>query len=256
MLLLVVRFMRACGVGLVLACLFGASGALADAQFDPPVKLVTVPSTGNEDQVRCTYYTGLMVRESATDTPGPDDAVIFPRSALPACDRHVPPGGIELPSQGQSFTGRKGDFLMFVLTDPTGASEFEFYDARNGHLLFKDGSDYADGWLKSIEVSNGALRMTYTRGINTDCSLLTGGAQCWEQVIESGQIPRGAFAAPPPGKICEASYRADMAFYHRTDTPEENEDPSILLYDAALVLDLAGHARVRPLSGVRCEPRP
>jgi hypothetical protein len=226
-------FVRLCGLwGLIVLSL--APQARAEVTFDPPLQVVTLPSTGHGDEVICTYYADLLIVRRVGSLP------------LTQCGHHEPANGIDLPTQGNYFWGRKDIFLLFNAADPSGAGGFAIFDADNGHRLFQD-SAAADNWIKSVDISNNILRMHYIRGINADCSLLSDGKRCWEHLIESGQIPRGFFAGPPPGTICADSYRASHA---------RQDDPNLLSYEVALVLDRRGRAQSRPLSAIHCEPVP
>ncbi|MFD0938915.1 hypothetical protein ACFQ12_27460, partial [Methylobacterium trifolii] len=81
---------------LLAACLPAPSVAAGweAARFEPPAKTETATATSGEGkmsgegkQITCTTYRDLMVRESDTDTPDPENATLVPlaNGAAPAC---------------------------------------------------------------------------------------------------------------------------------------------------------------------------
>jgi hypothetical protein len=190
---------------------------------------------------------------SGTDTPAPDNAVIVPLTAnapLPNCSRSAPPEGIELQSSASGLDGRKGNFLLFQYVDQVGAGYFTVFDARTGHILF------TDGILKGITAATldrGILELRYNRGINATCSLLSDSTGCWAKLLASRQIPSGVFPGPPSIETCTKSYRSDPVDQR---SPNPDADPSIVSYDAVLTLDSKGHAIVRPVGPLQCDPEP
>jgi hypothetical protein len=186
-----------------------------------------------------------MVRISGTDTPTPDNAMILP---LPTgCGRSAPSHGMVLQSEGSFMDGRKGDFLVFELSDPNDASRFTIFDVRNGHTLFEDGQNQ----ITSIKLTGGTLHINYIRGINASCSLLSDRDGCWSQLLASGQIPRGAFSGPPSLATCKKGYGNNAV-----DQRSRNSDdyPSVISYKAALTLDNKGNATVKPMGPLHCDP--
>jgi hypothetical protein len=227
--------------------------AQAAPVYDKPLQVISIHSpqlsAARPPAVSCTYYADAMVLEDGVDGPSEGSAFILPVSpaqSIPRCNNVTPPQhSIALRSQGFSIDGRKGNFLIFVFDDPTGAGQFAIFNIQTGKRLF------TDGWntTETVTVKDGALHVLYNRGINAPCSLITNHAACWTQIIETGQIPRGAFAGPPSVKTCEESYQAEAVFEKR---PIPYDDESIISYDTDLTLDSEGHA-AGPL---QCYPEP
>jgi hypothetical protein len=236
-----------------------AGGAAADPPshearlFDRPAAVKTLAPKSADDpvgQITCTYYAGLMVRETGTDTPDPGDATMvqFPASAQrPTCGRAASPIAIALKTEGYSLLGRKGPFLVFDATDPNGAVDFLVISAGSGAKLFEDGK--SERGLRALSLSKGVLRLTYTRGLNAPCSVLKDGASCWASLAHAGAIPAALGHAPPPVRACSAAYR-------RGPRPTPADDPSIILYAVVTSIDGSGKSNVTVSGPVTCEPMP
>jgi hypothetical protein len=236
---------------LVLA-LLTTPAAAQTAGYDPPTKMVNIPPSGlpgSGDGVTCTYYGDVMIRVSGTDTPAPDNALILPSSSR--CGRSAPSHGMELQSGASDLAGRKGNFLVFGLSDPTGATAFTVFNVQNGRQLFQDGLLGYHGM--SIKMSGDILYMRYLRGVNTTCSLLSDRDGCWSQLLANGVVPRGAFSGPPSLETCKKSYDSDPVDQR---SPNPDNDPSIISYEVALTLDSKGNAIVKPVGALRCDPMP
>jgi hypothetical protein len=229
------------------AILVGPVVVLADPVFDTPANVITIPANGDQDAITCTFYTDVMIRISGTDTPAPDNAMLLQRQAAPAeiaCAK--PLGGVELPTSGFDLSGRKGNFLIFEATDPTGASELIVFDALSGRKLFDDG----ESRITAAEDTQGTLRLRYIRAINGTCSLLADRNGCWSALLASGQIPRGVFPGPPTRETCARSYR------QAASPAVPDDDPSMISYPVAVTLDGSGHASVRVAGPIGCDPMP
>src|SRR4029077_8241895 len=87
--------------------------------FDPPAAVKTIAPKSADDpvgQITCTYYAGLMVRETGTDTPDPAAATmvqVLPAARRPTCTRTASPSAVAMKTDGYSLLGRKGPFLVF-----------------------------------------------------------------------------------------------------------------------------------------------
>jgi hypothetical protein len=235
--------------------LMGAQAQAADrlaAQLDRASAVRKVPPKSGDDpngQITCTYYRDLMVRESGTDTPDPNDSTLVPIAAAsprPACDATHHSGETTLKTQGYSFAGRKSGFLLFSATDPNGAIPFMVLDAGSGKIIFQDGTP-ADRGIQAIAVENGALHLRYTHGFNASCSIMQDAAGCWSRLVTEGKVPPGMAQSVPSSKLCAASYKADRA------TPD---DPSVVSYAVDTMVDSTGNARVVPRGPVGCAPVP
>jgi hypothetical protein len=242
------------GLGLALALLMTPATAETTLVFDPPIKVVEIPPSGipgTGDAVSCTYYANALVRISGVDTPAPDNALIVPLTAgkpLPNCGRTVLSQGIELQSGASDLVGRKGNFLVFQYVDQVSAGYFTIFDVRTGKALFNDG--IFKGFI-SVALNQGILQLGYNRGINATCSLLSDRTGCWADLLAKGQIPPGAFRGPPSIETCKKGYGSDPVDQRSVDAYVNH---SIVSYDAALTLDSKGHAAVRPVGALHCDP--
>jgi hypothetical protein len=222
------------------------------AQLDRPVAVRKVAPKSNDDpngQLVCTFYPDVMIRESGTDTPAPNAAVVLPLpagQARPACDATHRNGEVALKTEGFSFVGRKGQFLLFSATDPNGAVPFMVIDAGTGRLIFEDGTP-ADRGVQAISVEQGNLRLRYRRAFNAPCSIMQNAASCWSQLIAAGKLPHAMEQSAPSPRVCAASYKADKV---------PADDPSIIAYDVETVVDSTGQAQVTPRGPVSCAPVP
>jgi hypothetical protein len=244
-----ILFSRWAEVVLITAAMLVAPDvALAAPVFDMPAKVITIPASGDQDAVTCTFYADVMVRISGTDTPAPDDAMLLRNPAAPAAAACAakPLHGVELPSSGFDLSGRKGDFLIFEASDPTGASGLIVFDARSGRKLFADG----ESSIAAAEDIQGTLRLRYVRAINGACSLLADRDGCWAALLAGGEIPRGVFAGPPSRETCAIAYR------QAASPAVPDDDPSMISYPVAVTLDGAGHASVRIMGPIGCDPMP
>jgi hypothetical protein len=222
------------------------------AQFDRPVAVSKVTPKSSDDpngQLVCTFYQDLMIRESGTDTPAPNAAVVTPLStgqARPACDATHRNSEVALKTEGFSFTGRKDHFLLFSATDPNGAVPFMLLDAGSGRVVFEDGTP-ADRGLQAIAMEHGNLHLRYRRAFNAPCSIIQNATTCWSQLIATGKLPHSMEQPVPSPRLCAASYKADKA---------PANDPSIIAYDVETVVDAAGQAQVTSRGPVSCAPVP
>ena len=242
---------------LSIVCAAGVAVANAPSReaklFDPPAAEKTLAPKSADDpvgQITCTYYAGLMVRETGTDTPDPGAATMvrFPALAKrPTCGRSASPIATALKTEGYSLLGRKGPFLVFDATDPNGAVDFLVISASSGAKLFEDGK--SERGLSTVSLEKGVLRLTYIRGLNAPCSVVKDGASCWASLAHAGAIPATLAHALPPVRACAAAYR-------KGPRPTPPDDPSIILYAVAATIDGSGKASVSVNGPVTCEPMP
>jgi len=236
--------MRAVLLGAALVLLAGSAEA---APFDQAVSVTKVPAKSADDpagQITCTFYRDLMVRESGTDTPDPNDATLV-RGVAPRCDSERRADDVELKTEGFSLLGRKGRFLFFGATDPNGAVPFRVIDA-SGNMIFED-STAADSGIRSVAVKSGGLHVRYRRGFNASCSLVQNAADCWSKLVAEAKLPQDMARVAPPSSLCAAAYKAGKA---------PADDPSVVMYDVEMRIDAAGQAHVLSHGAVSCAPLP
>lgn len=220
------------------------------AQLDRPVATKTVPAKSDDDpngQIQCTYYNDFMLRETGTDTPDPNNAVLIPiTSGAPrlGCDAAQHDKELILKTEGYSYIGRKDRFLLFSETDPNGAVPFIVLDADSGKAVFDDGTP-PDRGLQVVALDHGTLHLGYTRAFNASCSLLKDPGGCWSGLVAGGKVPPGT--AQPPQDLCAASYKAEMA---------PADDPSIVSYDVDTTIDAMGQVHVVAHGAIGCAPMP
>lgn len=225
---------------LVMALVLMSDAALAD--FDQPVSIKTVKPPSPSDpvgEVRCTFYPDLMVRETGTDTPGPGRPAILPAQA--ACNGGK--SGTPVKTEGFSFAGRKGPFLLFSATDPNGAVPF-FVTTTAGKELYRN--SLIDS-LRTIELDDGQLHITFRRGLNGSCSILKGRQGCWATISREQHLPAAVSKLPPPTQACTAEYAKGKV---------QADDPSIITYEVDMKLDAAGKTQVISRGALGCVPLP
>jgi len=220
--------------------------------YDKLTAVKKLPPKSDADpvgQIECTYYQDIMVRETATDTPDPNNATLVPvpvGASRPACDAAHRPGDITLKTGGFGFVGRKGPFLIFSAADPNGAVPFKVIDASNGRVIYSDGTA-ADRGIHAATVENGKLHLRYTHGFNASCSIMQNAAACWSSLIGRGQLPRAMAKSVPSLQVCTESYRAEKA---------PADDPSVITYDLDIIIDATGKTEVLSRGAVGCMPVP
>ncbi len=236
---------------LAMALFATPAAAQTSIGYDPPAKVINIPSPSSGDAVTCTYYADVMIRISGTDSPSPGNTLVVPASA--GCGRSTPSHGMELQSSGFALDGRIGNFLVFQWADPTGASRFTIFNVRSGNQLFQDGLSGSLYGITTIKVTQGILHMRYPRGVNTSCSLLSNRDGCWSQLLANGVVPHGAFSGPPAIETCKKNYKSAQIGLM---PPTPDDDPSIISYDVALTLDSKGNATAKPVGALGCDPMP
>ncbi len=212
--------------------------------YDKPVREITLKAkpSADQDEIICTYYRDIMIRESGTDTPGPDTALMLPVTT--PCTATKPAAAIDLKTAGFYLLGRKGPFLVFDLSDPNGAVPFRVIAAASGRMVFEDASI---GDLRRVELAGESLRLSYRRGINGDCSILQDGAACWRQFVQKAHLPPEIARQPAPAAACAADYA-------RHHVPKD--DPAIISYDVEMQIGLDGKAAMASQGGIGCAYMP
>ncbi len=226
---------------------FAAPDAFAGS-LDHPLATKIVRAKGETSEITCTYYADLMVRETGTDSPEPDDAtlVTLPHGAArPACSATAPKGAVKVKTEGYALEGRRGGFLIWDVSDPNGAEPFLVMDAKTGRTLFEDGLSPTLRLRRTASLENGKLRLTYTRGFNAPCSLAAKPKSCWASLVAGGKVAKGMPTLTAPPKSCLAAYRKTPA-----------DDPSVVTYPVDLTLDAAGKAQIISFGPVSCQPQP
>lgn len=219
--------------------------------FDPPVAVQTIPAnadTETGDELRCTAYRDIVIRETGTDTPAPGPAAILPVGARrPACATRPGARDIPLRTENYSFVGRKGPFLLFEAADPNGAIPFVLLASGSGKVIYSD-SMTEDG-IAAVALDGGALHIKFRRGINGPCSLAKigakEGADCWAKFVAAAAIPPSV--TPPPAKVCTVAYSRNKA---------PPDDPSLVFFDVDIVVGLDGTSQLKAVGTAGCSAMP
>ncbi|MEP9352790.1 hypothetical protein ABLE93_04225 [Xanthobacter sp. KR7-65] len=230
------------GAGLLFA---GAAPGWSAPAFDPPTAVKELPpkSDAEPDEVRCTSFGDLTVRE-LLDGPTSKPPQILPAGA--ACTTAAVPGAIPVALDNMFFEGRKGPFLFFGAMDAQGAADFVVINAKTGAAVFKD-AVYGDGAARKVMLENGALKLSYLRGVNAPCSLFQSAARCWASLVMNEQVPKDMAQQIPDAKICAAAYK-------KTKAPKDN--PSILTYASEVLVSPDGTLKELSRGKVGCESMP
>ena len=240
------------GLGAVgLAASMPAAAASSPDAFarslDRPAAIKVVKAAGETSEITCTYYADLMVRETGTDTPDPDNATLVrltKGAARPPCNARAPSGGIIVKTEGYGLEGRRGGFLIWDATDPNGAIDFMVIDPT-GKLLFEDGLSPTPGLSRTATLEGGKLHLRYTHGFNANCSLAKDARTCWASLVAAGKAPKTAPALTAAPASCLKAYGKTA-----------RDDPSVITYTIDLTLDAAGKTDVKAYGQVSCQPQP
>ena len=234
---------------LAAAVALSASCAPALAQkggaiFDKPISTKKFPGKQDDQNVICTVYPDVTVRESL-DGPTSDKAKLL-RGANAPCGAKPPVSAITLQTDGLSLVGRKGDFLVFSEMDANGATGFRIIDARSGKVVLKDAT-FSTQQFKSANAASGVVTLGYRRGINAECSLLNSGMRCWSSLVMNGNIPEPLAGNAPDPMICAGAYK-------KAKSPKDN--PSIISFDVESKIDAVGKVKTIPLGKPFCDAMP
>lgn len=229
------------------AMLAPSTGALAQhaKPFDAPVSVKELPpkSDAEPEQVRCTYYPDMMVRE-VFDGPSALAPVLVPGRS-PACAANAPAGARAVQMADMGLEGRKGPFLFFVQTDGKDATDFVVVHAPTGKVVLKDAT-FGDPQARRLGLdSAGALTLSYVRGVNLSCSILENPAACWAKSVKEGLVPQGMAKQVPAATLCATAYK-------KGGSPRDN--PSVLAYPRTVVIGSNGDVTETAHGTVTCTP--
>jgi hypothetical protein len=235
------RSLACIGAAMLLLC--APVFAQTPDQFDKPAAVRSVkPKPDDSTEIRCTYFSDLMVRETQ-DGPESENAAIV-RNPKAACKAAAVPGETLLDTAGMTLDGRKGSYLLFSDLDPHGATGFVIIDTKSGHILLRDAA-MSHPVLQTLTLENGSLRLRYRRGVNAPCSLMQDAKKCWSQMVREKLVPSDLPA--PSAQICSEAYGRDNA-------PRNN--PSIVVYATEVIIDAGGKTKVLSRGAVECESMP
>lgn len=266
-------------LALIIAAMPTAQPEARDAaMFDRPlaVKRVTLPKAGTDapdkNELTCFYFQDLRVKQLDQGEVGAAELAILPLAAAsqPACERAPATGEIVIPGKDWSgyFKGVRGGFVLFDADDGTnGGLGFAVFDGRSGKKLF---DDLAVGDMRAAEPATDGITLRYRRAAVASCSLVTGGAACWEKTVAA--LPELKEAAEPDCAAgyhaaktamaqarCEAHSEKGEACFAREmqllDTQRWDAAPSVIGYDAeARITRTAARTVVRLGRELSCWP--
>ncbi len=203
------------------------------------------------DEVTCTYYPDLVLRQTQTNTPSPGRTTLARIAASPARSRPAA-GGRALDTSGFSFAGRKGPWLFFEEADPNGSTAFMVFDARDGRKILSDASLGAisqGSALRRFVSTPDMLSVSYRRGLNTSCSILARPATCWRMItrMRGNAVPHSIARLGPPVHACRVAYSFGKV---------GGDDPSVISYEVKVIVTRRGVARMQASGPIGCTPLP
>ena len=239
---------RLAGAVLAAAAVLGPSaGAIAQQPkpFDAPVTVKNLPpkSDAEPQEVRCTYYPDLMVREVFDGPTAIAPALVLGNSA--PCTAKANPGAREIEMADMVLDGRKGPFLLFSQMDPKDSTGFIVIHAPTGKAVLKDAALGDPQTMRLALDGTGALTFSYNRGANLSCSILEKPAACWAQSVKEGLVPQSMASQVPAAKLCAAAYK-------QAQSPRDN--PSVLSYARTVVIGSGGDVTETARGPVSCTP--
>ena len=259
---------------LLLQILLAPTALAAESSvFDPPAatERVTLGKSRGKNQLDCFYFAGLRVKQLDLGEVGAAQLAILPLkpdAKRVACHKQREPGEIVIRGADWSgyFKGVRASYVFFDADDGTnGGLGFAVFDGHDGKKLF---SDVAVGKIGSAEPTEGGIRLRYRRALLGPCSIVSGGAACWPQFVQTAAVPAEPMPDCAAGYLkaktemargrCEAQndktpgcFESQMA---ELDRQRWDEAPSVLAYDVEAEI---GHSRqnLTPVGGERsCWP--
>ena len=202
------------------------------------------------DEITCTIYPDLGVRQTMTDTPAPSDATLL-RTRDPQPCAGAAAGGRKLGTAYYGYAGRQGPYLLFEDADPHGAVGFLIFDARDGRKIIDDATlgGVTQDTFRGFVTGSGSLTLAYRRGTDLACAIPAAPKACWRSVANarSGALPPAIARLAPPAQTCTRSYRAAA-------TPRD--DPSVIAYTVRVMWTRDAGTRVRANGPFTCLPLP
>jgi hypothetical protein len=186
-----------------------ATAAAADVGFEPPLAEQTVTlraATKSEPAtiLTCRTFARFLVKVIDAGEVGAERLAIAPiraGAAKPPCRRAAAPGEVAVDPKAWAgyFKGVKDDYVLFDAADGIdGALGFVVVAAGTARVLFEG---LALGDL-NLSAERGTLTLRYRRSVRGECSVVTGGAACWQR------IARAIGLDPARAPDCAAGYDA------------------------------------------------
>lgn len=107
-----------------------------------------------------------------------------------------------------------------------------------------------DGFTRFAVGPNGdTLDLGFIRVLNVPCSLLSGGAACWNRFAREAKLPAEIVRRGPPVQACASAYAGATG-----PVRVEASDPSVVAYSVAMTLSAAGTTIVLSRGELSCWP--
>jgi hypothetical protein len=239
----------AANAGVARAATTSTSSASSSLKFTAPQAVRTVNVPGGSQEIKCTYYDDLMVRERL-DGPTSEDADLIRPATGALCGAGPLPQAQAISTSSLSLDGRVSKFLVFSEMDSHGVTHFRIIDSASRQTVLDDAA-VGEQVLSALETRpDGSLHVRYTRGVVAPCSLLENTPRCWAELVAAGKIPRAMSANAPSPQLCAAPYaRSPMG-------PSPRDNNSIVTYDVVMSIAAAGGVTVESRGRLGCRPHP
>jgi hypothetical protein len=204
----------AVGFGILLA---GEPTAMATILLDHPLaeQTLSVPDPGGNPEralkIHCATYPTFMVRDvhEGSDIGTTSVSVVPVTPSAPAkCGVTQGPEAKELPAFGSmAADGAVGRLLLLAWPDgANGATSFSIFDTVAVRKLYTD-TVKLNGFTRfAVGPGGDTLDLSFVRVLNVPCSLLSGGAACWNRFVREAKLPAEIARREPPIQACASAY--------------------------------------------------
>ena len=218
--------------------------APALAAFDKPASTKKSTAADGRETI-CTDYGDLAVIETH-DGPTSAPAVMVTGDGA-RCAPAAAKKGRVLETADMALAGRVGPVLLFTQMDANGAVGFVALRVGDGKAVVKEALVGSPSF-RSVQVRrDGAVVLTYRRGINAPCSLQQNPGKCWARMVAEGTVPAEMAKQAPPAAACTSAYAAMSA---------PRDAPSIAEWNQETVIEYEGPVTRRVTSAVGCGVQP
>ena len=249
---------------------------LAANPFDPPLKVRHVRLKADlhnpqvKRQVSCFYYRSVVVKQVDYGEVGADRLALLPvvsGNATP-CRSNTETNEYVIPSDRWSgyFKGVSADYAFFEAPDGTngglGFMVLRIYDRK---VLFEDIAQHS---LQSIALHEGTLSFQYQRVFQANCSVVSAGSACRDQLIHDTGVADASLSACGHGyqaakqSMAKERCAADVANsatcvseeLTHLDEQKWNDAPTVIVYEVEVSLKGDASAITRRSDALACRP--
>lgn len=266
--------MRISLLGAALPLMLGAASAPAAGVFDEPVKTEKVALTPDpvnpqaKAELSCFSYKGFFIKQIDRGEVGAESISVVISKAF-ACSETRQEGEYVIPAQQWSgyFLGVKGDYLFLSAPDGTnGGQGFAVFSILRRAKLFED---VAQGPITEATAKDDTLTLSYSRVYTSNCSVITGGAECGAAIEKSTGLAAASFSGCAEGYSKGKDAMARGRCEAKQDTSERciadekkiiedqkwDESPTVLVYNAqAFISPAAPVVTARIEVALQCRP--